>query len=207
MLPSPDTNITALPHSVFDVCTPTKGSREIIKAPCSAKWVALDIISSAAIATFAISIDEHPLWVYAVDGHYIEPMKVDAVTLANGQRYSVFVQLDKPIGNYGVRVVSLALAQLISTTAVLSYEDAGQSHSNSSEAVSSKPFIDQAGGNTTTDVVFFNQVEMVSFPPQFPQPAPEVDQTVVFNLDTAGSSYRWALNGTTFDDSIENSNP
>jgi hypothetical protein len=207
MLPGPDTHTEKLPSSVFDVCTPTQGSREVIKAPCSKKWMALDIISSAGIGTFAVSIDEHPLWVYAVDGHYIEPLKVDVLTLANGERYSVFVQLNKPASNYGVRIASLALAQLIDTTAVLSYDDAEQSYANGSTAITSEPSINRAGGNVTSDVVFFNQAEMVSFPPQFPQPAPEVDQTFLFSLATAGSSYRWALNGTTYDHAIDNSKP
>ncbi|KAL1594398.1 hypothetical protein SLS60_010158 [Paraconiothyrium brasiliense] len=203
----PDTNLTALPSSVFDVCIPTQGSREVVKAPSSDKWMSLDIISSASIGTFAFSIDEHPLWVYAVDGHYIEPLKVDVLTVANGERYSVFVQLNKTAKNYGIRVASLALAQLIDTTAVFSYDDAEQSYGNGSTTLESKPSINRAGGNVTADVVFFNQAEMVSFPPQFPQPAPAVDQTFLFSLVTAGSSYRWALNGTAFDNAIDNSNP
>ncbi|KAJ4359831.1 uncharacterized protein N0V89_000387 [Didymosphaeria variabile] len=207
LFPSPDTNLTALPSSVFDVCTPTQGSREVIKAPCSDKWMALDIISSAGIATFAVSIDEHPLWVYAVDGHYIEPLKVDALTLANGERYSVFVQLDKTAKNYGIRIASLALAQLIDTTAVFSYDDAEQSYGNGSTTIESEPSINRAGDNVTADVIFFDQAEMVSFPPQFPQPAPAADQTFLFSLVTAGSSYRWAMNGTTYDHAIDNSNP
>ncbi|KAK7179955.1 multicopper oxidase [Paraphaeosphaeria sporulosa] len=207
MLPSPDTNITALPPSAFDVCTPTRGSREVIRAPCSKKWMALDIISSASIGTYAVSIDKHPLWVYAVDGHYIEPLKVDALTLANGERYSVFVQLDKPASNYGIRIASLALAQLIDTTAVLSYEDTEQSYGNGSITPSSEPSINRAGGNATSDVVFFDQAKMVSFPPQFPQPAPEAEQTFLFSLVTAGSSFRWALNGTAYDHAIDDSEP
>ncbi|KAJ4295274.1 hypothetical protein N0V90_007285 [Kalmusia sp. IMI 367209] len=207
LLPSPNTNIEALPPSVFDVCTSTKGSRETIRAPRSAKWMALDIISSASIGTFAVSIDEHPMWVYAVDGHYIEPLKVDALILANGERYSVFVQLDKPARSYGIRIASLALAQLIDTMAVLSYEHAENGYANEAAPITSKASINRAGGNMTADVVFFNQAEMVSFPPQFPQPPPAVDQTVKLTLNTAGSSYLWALNDTAFDRAIDNSNP
>jgi FtsP/CotA-like multicopper oxidase with cupredoxin domain len=66
----------------------------VIVPPAGAKWLALDIISAAGVATLAFSIDEHPMWVYAVDAHYIEPLKVDALTVANGDRYSIFVQLD-----------------------------------------------------------------------------------------------------------------
>jgi hypothetical protein len=116
-------NLSALPSSVFEICKSTQGSREVIRAPRDKRWVALDVVSSAVIDTFAFSIDEHPLWVFAVDGNYIEPVKVDVLTVANGDRYSVFVELTNPgkKNNFGIRVASLALAQLIDTTAVFSY--------------------------------------------------------------------------------------
>ena len=70
-----------IPEEIFNTCTPTKGSREVVKVPTGAKWMALDFISAAGIGTFAVSIDEHPMWIYAVDGAYIEPLKVDALSL------------------------------------------------------------------------------------------------------------------------------
>ena len=54
------------------------------------------------------------MWVYAADGQYIEPMKVDALQLFNGDRYSILVELDKPADYYGIRVASIAAAQLVS---------------------------------------------------------------------------------------------
>ena len=206
-------DIDALPAEVFYVCTPTQGSREVIKVSSHDKWLALDIISTAGIDTFSFSIDEHPMYVYAVDGHYIEPLKVDVLTVANGDRYSVFIKLDKTAKNYGVRVASVALAQLIDTTAVLSY-DGGYSgghspYSNNSDplAISSIRSINQAGVPTSPNVTVFNQAQMVSFPPQFPQPAPEVDQTFIMTLQTIGNSYSWALNNTLFNHAIDDSNP
>lgn len=205
------TNIAALPPEVFQVCTPTKGSREVIKAAHGSKWMALDIISTAGIDSFAFGIDEHPMWVYAVDGHYIAPLKVDALSLANGDRYSVFIQLDKPATNYGIRVASTALAQLIDTTAVLTYEGAfgpyGNHTGNDANAISSKASINQAGAATSKAVTFFNQAQMVSFPPQFPQPAPAVDQTFIFTLGTVDNSYIWALNGSAFSHAVDDTNP
>ncbi|KAF1965686.1 Cupredoxin [Bimuria novae-zelandiae CBS 107.79] len=161
LLPTPGLNISAIPPSVFDVCTPTQGYREVIKAPSSKKWMALNIISSAAIGTFAVSFDEHPIWVFAVDGHYIEPLQVEALILSNGERYSIFIQLDKPCSNYAIRIASLSLPQLISTTAVLSYETAEPPNGSYPGTVTSKPYINQAGVNMTADVVFFNQAEML----------------------------------------------
>lgn len=183
---------------MFDGCKPSHGSRAVITAPLDKKWMALDLISTAGIDTFAFSIDDHPMWVYAVDGHYIEPLKVDALTIANGDRYSVFVRLDKPKSNYGLRVASIAATQIIGTTAVLSY--GGQYYpdrfKNSTEIVSSKPYIDLRGALLSSENTMFNESLQKSFPPQFPQPPPKVDKTFVMNIGTRGTTYTWALNST-----------
>ncbi|KAF2465641.1 uncharacterized protein BDR25DRAFT_295302 [Lindgomyces ingoldianus] len=204
------TNLDALPPSVFDVCTPTQGSRAVIKAPHSAKWMALDLISTAGIDTFSFSIDEHPMWIYAVDGHYIQPLKVDAISVANGDRYSVFVQLNKRASNYGIRLASTALTQLINTYAVLSYDGGFGNYKNSTTdayTVSSIPSINIAGAGASDNAAFFSQAAMVSFPPEFPQPVPAVDQTFIMDIKTVGASYVWALNSTPFDQTIDEENP
>ncbi|CAO2655528.1 Nn.00g043310.m01.CDS01 [Neocucurbitaria sp. VM-36] len=207
-------NPDVLPPSVFEICTPTQGSREVIKAPQGKKWLALDIISTAGIDTFAFSIDEHPLWVYAVDAHYIEPLKVDVLTVANGDRYSVLIELNKEAKNYGIRVASLSLAQLIDTTAVFSYSgDYGNGYTPNKNAthadiVSSMPYTNQAGRPTSEDVVVFNQAQMVSFPPQYPTAEPAIDQTFFMHMGSVGNSYTWALNSTPFDHPfLDDSNP
>lgn len=138
------------------------------------------------------------MWVYAVDAHYIEPVKVDVLHVANGDRYSVFVPLEKDSGEYGIRVTSLAATQVIATTAVLSYSgnycaDSGQ---HSSELVTTTSSIDLAGELTSPSLVMFNQNMMKSFPARFPQPPPEASQTVFLHMGTVGNSYTWALNST-----------
>lgn len=183
---------------MFETCTPTFGSREVIQAPRDKDWLALDIISTAGIDTFAFSIDEHPMWVYAADAHYIEPLKADVLNVANGDRYSVFVQLNKKGGKYGMRVVSTAATQVIATTAILSYEDEIRFNlpKNGTDVVSSISSINLAGEPISANITVLNQADMKSFPPQFPQPAPEVDQTFFLNMSTVGNSYTWALNST-----------
>ncbi|KAF1845017.1 multicopper oxidase [Cucurbitaria berberidis CBS 394.84] len=207
-------NPGALPPGVFEICSPTQGPREVIKAPHDKKWLALDIMSTAGIDTFAFSIDEHPLWVYAVDSHYIEPLKVDVLTVANGDRYSVFIELNKAVGNYGIRVASLSLIQLIDTTAIFSYDgDYGHSYgpyknNTNVDVVTSKPYANQAGQPTSEDVVVFNQAKIVSFPPQYPTIAPEIAQTFFMTMGNVGNSYTWALNSTPFNHpALDDSNP
>lgn len=203
LLPGMEPNYTALPERTFEKCVPTKGSTEVIKVSGKSKWAAFDIISTAGVHTFNVGIDEHPLWVYAIDGHYIEPLKVDVIPLSNGDRFSVFVELNKPAKNYGIRVAGTALAQLIDTTAVLSYEGTP----SNAHGITSKPFINKAGLPTSETVSIFSQANMTSFPPQFPQPAPEPAQTFKLVLGNAGGSYLWALNHTAYNHGIHDSNP
>jgi FtsP/CotA-like multicopper oxidase with cupredoxin domain len=219
-------NVASLPAEVFNTCTSTQGSHEVIKAADGAKWIALDFIQSASVGTYAVSIDEHPMWVYAVDGHYIEPQKVDALNAANGDRYSVFVQLDKPGKIYALRVANIAASQLIDTKAVLSYgggvghykrDDHNDrpdqnDHNDDNEnidfkSIKSTPSILRNGTGVSPAVVFFSQPKMVSFPPSFPQPAPAVDQTFKLNLQNVGNTYTWALNNIPYDHQIDNSDP
>lgn len=200
-------NLSVLPPEIFDVCTPTKGSQEIILAPHSTKWLALDLISTAGVDSFGFSIDEHPLWVYATDGHYVEPVKVDALNLLNGDRYSVFVELNKPASQYGIRIASTAGAQLFNTTAILAY--ANVDTDCDVHTLTSSPFINQVGAlvspNTTS---YLDPLKAAPFPAQFPQPAPEADQTIFMSLGIVGKSYNWALNGTILNHAIiDNLNP
>ncbi|KAF1935929.1 hypothetical protein EJ02DRAFT_427971 [Clathrospora elynae] len=204
-----------LAPEVFEVCTPTEGSREVIEAPQDKRWMSLDIISTAGIDTFAFSIDEHPLWVYSVDSHYIEPLKVDVLTVANGDRYSVFIELDKRHGNYGIRVASLALTQLIDTTAVLSYGDqespgyATGPYANSTDTdnITSAPYTLRNGQPTSDNTTVFKQADMISFPPQYPITAPEIAQTIFMTMGNVGNSYTWALNATPFNHIVDEMNP
>jgi FtsP/CotA-like multicopper oxidase with cupredoxin domain len=202
-------NLEVIPPEVFDICTPTNGSREVIKAPLDKKWLAFDVVSTASIDTFAFSIDEHPLVIYAVDGHYIEPLTVDVINIVNGDRYSVFVELTKKSGDYGIRVVALAPVQVIDTTAILSYGGSyiPGTYSNGTGVVTSTPSVNRGGMPTSQNVTVFDQSLMKSFPPQFPQPAPEVSETVFLYLGDVGNSYSWAMNMTPFNyDAIDNAN-
>ena len=196
-------NISAVPPEIFDVCTPTDGPQEVIKiqsSPLSAEtWVSMDVIATFGLVTGSFSVDEHPVWVYAVDGSYIEPQLVEAITLTNGDRYSIMVKLDKP-GDYTIRFASTSSAQMLAGYATLSYGDGGQNNTDKST-----PYINDVGQNTTTSVRFFDQVAMRSFPPDFVSPA--VDQTLVLGIRVAGSSYNWALNNSIYPSQLDNETP
>lgn len=202
------TNLSAIPPHAFDVCIPTQGSSEVIEVSPGTVgqegWVAFDLIGAASLNLPMFSIDEHPLWVYAVDGRYIEPVQVNAITVPNGNRYSVLAALNKPVGNYSIRISNVFITQNICATATLSYKSVSQPTA-SQTAASSIPYINVVGGNTTADVVFFDDYHMNSFPAS--SPAPTADATYILNVTLNGASYRWALNNTRYDMSLQDSAP
>jgi FtsP/CotA-like multicopper oxidase with cupredoxin domain len=179
-------DFSKIPPEAFDVCTPTQGPTEVINVNAADGWVSINIISASSIDNLEVSIDEHPMWVYAVDGRHIEPVQVDVLQAANGNRYSVLVKLDKPVGDYTIRVPSFGLNQIVSGTATLSY--AGSKKNNKST-----PFIDYAGVGVTADVVAFVETKIVPFPPI--APAPTADVTYHLLIDRFGASYKWTLSG------------
>lgn len=137
------------------------------------------------------SIDSHPMYIYAVDGSFVEPILVDAIPIQNGGRFSVLIKL-QDFGNFNVRVSSITASQSISNYATLSYHDVGQPAPNTPSVA----YINDVGVNTTASTRFFSQRLMRSFPAvTIPQTA---DNTFVLSMIVAGQTYLWALNRTVY---------
>src|SRR5881398_3084098 len=102
-------------------CVPATGDQEVIHVDATSKWASLNFIGAATFKTIIFSIDEHPMWVYEVDGHRIEPRKVDTVKMYAGERYAVMIQLDKRPKDYTLRIADSGLTQIISSFATLRY--------------------------------------------------------------------------------------
>ncbi|TQB73114.1 hypothetical protein MPDQ_006199 [Monascus purpureus] len=193
-------NPNAVPPSVFSGCTPSQGSQEVLAVHSATRYVSYDLINAAGTLVLAFSIDEHPMYVYAVDGRYVEPTLVDAIHLINGARYSVMVPLDKPAGDYTVRLAAYGLSQIINGTGVLSYSDPIQRPRKPST-----PSITITGYNTTADTVFLDESTIVPFPVEVP--SPDVVNTYILKLDHYGASYRWTLGNSSFPLSLEDDFP
>ncbi|SPO07734.1 related to laccase precursor [Cephalotrichum gorgonifer] len=192
------TDLSVIPPDIFDVCTPTEQPLEVIEVPSSQGWVALDVIATFGLIAGSFSIDEHPVWIYAVDGAYIEPQLVEAISVTNGDRFSILVKLDKEPGDYTIRMASTAAAQMLSGYATLSYAEGGRNEASAG-------YINDVGKNTTASVRFFDQAAMRSFPPE--TVSPTADQTYKLGLRVAGASYQWALNNTIYPSHLDNENP
>ncbi len=177
-------------------------SISVLQRSCECeKWLALDVIGTFGLITGTFSIDEHPIYVYAVDGNYIEPQLVDAIPVTNGDRYSILVKMTKP-GDYAIRMASTAAVQLIAASAILSHRQ---------EEVApldrpSRPYIGDNGLSLTTEVVvFFSEKDMKAFPPS--PIAQKADQTFKLHMRVAGQSYNWAPNSTVYPLAFDNKAP
>ena len=158
-------NLSAIPAGAFSGCKEPKGSIEIIQAELSSisthQWIAIDIIGSINFMTAMVSIDEHDMWVYAMDGSYIHPQKVQALVLTNGDRYSVMLKISKA-GRFNIRCNSISDPQILVGHAVLDIHSSC-GNTNTGE---SKPYISIAGVPLAKDVVVFNQSTAAPFPPE-----------------------------------------
>lgn len=186
-------NESAIPHSVFYDCAETNDPVETFTVDQNT-WISFNVLGSTNFATGAFSIDEHDMWVYAVDGGYIEPAKVQAIPLSNGERYSVLVKPTKA-GDFKIRYNAMSAPQMIDGYAVLSVSGA-----NPSSIDDSDPWVTISGGPLNSSVAFYNDDTARPYPAEpIPQSA---DELHVLNMKLDGASYLWAMNSTRLDPEV-----
>lgn len=61
------------------------------------------LIAMSCEPNFTFSIDGHNLTVIEADGENTAPLTVDSLQIHAGQRYSVVMKADQPVGNYWIR--------------------------------------------------------------------------------------------------------
>ncbi|KAL8280520.1 hypothetical protein RQP46_007168 [Phenoliferia psychrophenolica] len=126
-------------------CKNTSTSLEVINVDVADGWASLHIVNSGANWETVVSIDEHTMWVYAADGSYIEPVEVHSISVPMGERYSVFVKLDKLVGeSFNIRTAANVMPQVVSGYAILHYTYLGEGAKTFTAKVDSKPFIGAA---------------------------------------------------------------
>ncbi|RMZ75052.1 hypothetical protein DV737_g5494, partial [Chaetothyriales sp. CBS 132003] len=106
-------NLTALPPTAYDVCTPYTGKNLTYEVDPANGWAAISFISPSAFSLFKVTIDGHKLYVYEINGNYIEPQTVDQISVANGDRISCLIKLDQTPADYTIRVASTADATFL----------------------------------------------------------------------------------------------
>jgi FtsP/CotA-like multicopper oxidase with cupredoxin domain len=192
-------NFSAVPEGLFSGCESSRGATETLLVDSLLQYSSWDLINAGGLATISFSIDEHPMYVYAVDGRYIVPELADVVKLVPGRRFSVLVKLDKPPGDYTIRSTIVG-NQILNTTATMSYNAAiGLRNAPST------PYIDITGRNATPDAVLLDETQIIPFPVEVP--AHTADRTFVLNIDRFNSSYQWSIGNSSFPLALEEAAP
>lgn len=177
-----------MPAGIYSGCKATTGSREIVSA-ASSKWIALDVIGANNFILAVFSIDEHDMWVYAVDGEYINPQKVQAFDLFNGDRISIMVKT-KGTGAFKIRVHAATPPQMMTGFATLSINGA------TSANPTSKSWITLTGLPVDSNTKFLDYTKATQFNPTgIPKKS-----NAFFKFEMqADASWLWALNDTRLD--------
>ncbi|KAJ5948228.1 Laccase abr2 [Penicillium verhagenii] len=185
--------------TMFYGCTSSQSAHEVLTVNKNDQYVSWDLTSTAGILHLMFSVDEHDMYVYAVDGRYIQPVLVNAINLPSATRYSVLVPLNQVQGDYTIRMVSGTAQQIINTTATLQYEGKSQL------TRPSIPWITTQGTNATADTILLDDTTIVPFPAVSPDYT--IDQTFKLHIDHFNASYLWTLGNTSFNLELEESQP
>lgn len=182
-------NYSLVPFGLQEGCIPSTGPTEVFKVHPRSEWASFNFIAGTSLKTLRISIDEHPMWVYEVDGHYIEPQLVDSMIMFNGERYSVMVRLDKKPGEYTMRISDSGMDQVVSGFATMQYRNAPPEGLGRPSIAS----INYGGQNVSADVRDLNVDKLIPF--NTPPPAYEADITHFLNTGRLGAAWKWSMNG------------
>ncbi|KAF5516133.1 Laccase abr2 [Colletotrichum siamense] len=153
-------------------------------------WAALTFVNVGGLYPLQVSIDNHELHVYAVDGQYIHPVVTDRVYVGNGNRVSVLVKLDQGPARYTIRMANDLLNQILGGFAEMAYGDAADPPRHQ------KPKMNYAGQPLIDPIRSFKPEEGQPYPER--RPARRPDRTVKLVLRKPGrphGAYEWSLSG------------
>ncbi|KXT06807.1 hypothetical protein AC578_7239 [Pseudocercospora eumusae] len=185
-------HLDQLPQTAYYECVGGSSSQNYtVNVSSLQDWVALTFINPGGLYPIKVTIDNHKLHVYAVDGQYIEPQIVDQLLINNGNRISVLVRLDQESAAYTIRMANDLLGQVLGGYAVLSYDGSMKTPKHA------KPLMNHAGFALVDNLVQFTEANGRTFPSR--SPARKVDASHKFLMKKIGAphgAYEWTLSGT-----------
>ncbi|KAF2217256.1 hypothetical protein CERZMDRAFT_31879 [Cercospora zeae-maydis SCOH1-5] len=178
-------NPSGLPKEVIG-CEATQAELSDFKVDPAEQWANFHLIGATAILAPVVSLDGHDMWVYAVDGRYIEPYRVQGVQIPSGERYSVMVPLNQAPGTYTLRASHFGYNQILSGYATVTYAE--RQSSNNSQA-----HFTYGGFPVSQDVILLNTTNIIPFP-NVP-PARDVNETHIFHMSRFQAPWLWTVTG------------
>lgn len=206
-----------MPQSVLQGCRGTDAPLEVIEVAPEDGWVALHLIGAFHGISGLVSIDGHPMWVFASDGRYVRPQRVEAIPITSGERFSVLIRAETA-GDFNIRLAATTDPQIIAGYAILRVQIPREDETDSDGCApfiddgdsplsdSVAPFIDDGGSPLSDSVAVFDPNTAKPFPES---PIPQVaDQTLIMHMGNAIPPNLWALNATPLaPSSIDNRTP
>ncbi|KAJ5119843.1 multicopper oxidase [Penicillium atrosanguineum] len=185
-------NLSALPPALAYSCEATNTTPSVFYVSNTDRWVSFNFILGASVQTPMVSIDDHDMWIYAADGQFVQPQRVDGMLIFSAQRYSALVRLkDKPSYDaYTMRFSNVGGNQILFATALLSYAPSGKIETI---APDSHALFNQAGSATNSSVVTLDMSSLEPYPAI--KPAQDVDATHIYKAGRDGAAWNWTLSG------------
>ncbi|KAF5561545.1 multicopper oxidase [Fusarium phyllophilum] len=113
--------------------------------------------------------------------------------ISNGDRYSVLIKPDR-VGNYTLRVTSVAATQIVSGYAITSIRQGHGDSGTSNDTSVPTQYIRDNGISTSPEVAIFNESLAKPFPPS---PIPrKADAFYKLEMQSFGSSLYWVIDKT-----------
>ncbi|KAI5302671.1 hypothetical protein KEM56_000470 [Ascosphaera pollenicola] len=183
-------DLSKLPKASYDECYPSENDPAIIEVDPKDGWASLTIISASPATLPVFTIDNHSMWIYAVDGPYIYPTFVNGLQAPASKRYQVFVKLDQQPGDYTIRVPSLTGSQIISGYGVFRYKGV-EGHNRT--AVEGTPWVGYNGLNVTSPFITNDDMTLRPYPHH--KPAATAQRTFIFDAGFFHRDWQWTLSG------------
>lgn len=187
-----DLDLDSLPPMAFDKCVggENDGGNFTVGVDSSLGWAALTFINPGSLYPLQLSIDNHQPFVFAVDGHYVTPVRADRILVNTGSRISILIKLDQQPARYTIRIANSYLNQILGGFAELAYDG---SKSNPKHV---QPKIDFAGHPLSKDVLSFIPEDTEPFPAVRPkQRADSTFKILLRKLGRPYGAYEWTMTG------------
>ena len=181
-----DGDLSKLPPGLNSGCQAAQGSMEIFEVDARDGWVSLNFIGGQSLADIIVSLDGHSMWIYEVDGGYVEPRLVDTLSVYHGERYAAMIQLNKTPGNYTLRAAVQNPNQLLSGYSTFAYKDGG-------DIEAAPPYLDYGGTNTSANVRSSDREAFIPY--QVAPPSLSAQSIHFTELNRLGAAWKWTLNG------------
>lgn len=189
-----------IPDHMQSGCIPSKGSNFTVEVDPAKGWVSMNFISAAMNKQVLFSIDEHPMWIYEIDGNYVQPREYVAGAITAGERFSAMVKLDKPPANYTIRLPDSGATQVISGFANMVYKGADDEEEDvASSRPPSEPYVTYGGlsaleiTNTHSYTPYnLSSDDMPPWPPH--APAAVADEEYLLVMGRMGAPILYTMN-------------